>query len=92
MTPIEREIRQYLSESFLFGKEGDTLPANESLLDMGVIDSTGVLEIAGFMEEHFNVNVVDDDFLPENFETIEGMVSFVERKSRADPKEKLRVA
>ena len=90
MTPIESEIRGFLCQSFFFGKEGDSLPLNESLLDMGIIDSTGVLEIASFMEERFNIVVTDEEFLPEHFETIEGMVAFVARKTEAEKQEEER--
>lgn len=81
MKPAEKEIRRYLSATFLFGKECDSLSASQSLLAEGIIDSTGVLELASFLEKTFGLKVEDDDLVPGNFDSVAGIVSFVQRKA-----------
>jgi acyl carrier protein len=49
-------------------------------LDLGVVDSTGVLEIIGFLEQAFGLKVEDDEIVPANLDSIDRIVAFVERK------------
>jgi acyl carrier protein len=75
---IVKEIQGYvLSE---FAAERDEIGVEENLLGQGIIDSMGILKLVTFLEERFGIETVDDDLVPENFETIELMKSFVERK------------
>jgi acyl carrier protein len=53
---------------------------DDSLLESGIIDSMGVLDLVTFMESEFNISVVDEDLTAENFQTIDRMTAFVERK------------
>ena len=48
-----------------------------------MIDSTGVLELVGFLEEDFGIRIQDDELVPENLDTIDNIVQFVERKRGA---------
>mgnify|MGYP003579629309 CR=1 FL=1 len=78
-----RKIHSYIVEQFLFGEGGDSLTADVSLLDRGIIDSTGVLELAAYLEEEFGVKVRDDDLVPENFDTISNLSAYVARMGGA---------
>jgi len=49
-----------------------------------VIDSTGVLELVGFLEEDFGIRIQDDELVPENLDTIDSIVQFVTRKRAAE--------
>jgi acyl carrier protein len=60
------------------GELGDT----DSLLDKGIIDSTGVLELVGFIEENFKVQVNDEELVPENLDSVNNLVSYIERKTQ----------
>jgi acyl carrier protein len=60
--------------------EANPLEVDTSLLDQGIIDSTGVLEVIGFIEETFGITVEDSELLPENLDSIEGIARFVMRK------------
>jgi acyl carrier protein len=51
------------------------------LLDSGIIDSLGVLDLIKFIEEEFKIMVSDEDLLPENFETVANMSAFVQTKN-----------
>lgn len=76
---IEREIHNFVVENFLFGKP-DGLSRDESLLGKGVIDSTGVLELVTFLQEHFAIAVEDEEVIPDNLDSIKNLVSYVARK------------
>ncbi|HXI80375.1 MAG TPA: acyl carrier protein [Verrucomicrobiae bacterium] len=59
------------------------LGPTDSLISSGVLDSIGLLRLVLFLEERFQVKVGDGDLVPDNFETIERIVSFVESRSAA---------
>jgi len=56
-TQLEQAIRRFVVDTFLFGKGGETLGDQDSLLDRGIIDSTGVLELVAFIEGEFGIVV-----------------------------------
>lgn len=77
---IKSAVRHYIEQNFLVGADvriGDA----DSLLQMQVVDSTGFLELVNFIEESFRVKVEDDEMVPENLESIDNIVAFIERKS-----------
>ena len=75
-----KQVRDFLASNF-YVAEADLLEVNASLLDQGIIDSTGVLEVIGFIEETFGIRVEDSELLPENLDSIDGIVHYVIRKS-----------
>lgn len=76
---IEARIRGYILENLLFSSDGNELPNDASLLDRGIIDSTGVLEIVLFLESEFGIAIKASEMLPENFDSVNNMVRFVQR-------------
>lgn len=80
---IQSQIRGYILENLLFSDDDAALPNGVSLLERGIIDSTGVLELALFLEEQFGIEVKASELLPENFDTVDNMVRFVERMQLA---------
>ena len=76
---IQSEIYQFVVDNFMFGK-ADGLGYDESLLQKGVIDSTGVLELVGYLTDNFQITVEDDEIIPANLETVNGIVAYVGRK------------
>lgn len=77
---VQTTIRQYILENFLFTDDVNALKDEESLLEQGIIDSTGALEIANFIEETFAIKVQDDEMLPENLDSINNLSAFILRK------------
>jgi acyl carrier protein len=77
---IEREIRDFLRENFPLSADGVTLERDDSLIEVGVIDSTGVLELIGFIEERYEVEIRDEEVLPENLDSIGSIIRFVGEK------------
>jgi len=76
---IEGEVNTFVVASFLAGSFVDLQP-DDSLLDMGVIDSTGVLELVSYLEEHFGIKVEDEEMIPDNLESIKNVARYVEKK------------
>ena len=77
---IEKQIRQYVADNFLFSDDGYQLPSDASFLEEGVVDSTGVLELVMFVEETFNVTVEDDEIVPENLDSVAQLAAYIRRK------------
>ena len=73
------KVRSYIRENFLFGKD-DALGDQDSLIDGGIIDSTGVMEVVTFIETEFAVTIHDDDLVPENLDSIGSISAFIDRK------------
>lgn len=79
-TETASEIRAYIVDRFLFGDTSAALSNEESLLERGIVDSTGVLELVMFLEEKFGINVADDELVPDNLESVAKAAAFVTRK------------
>jgi acyl carrier protein len=77
---IEPQIRQYLAENFLFSNNGYELEDEASFLEEGIVDSTGVLELAMFVEETFGITVQDEEIVPQNFDSVSQLAAYVRRK------------
>jgi acyl carrier protein len=78
---INATVRRFIGENFMFREELDSLPENASLLDAGIIDSTGVLELVCFLESQFAIEIADDEMLPENLDSIAAISAYVQRKT-----------
>jgi acyl carrier protein len=82
---IEHELRTFLLDNFpLYGSA--TIEREASLVESGVIDSLGVLEVVEFVESRFGVRVSEDELLPENLDSVANVTGYVSRKlGRAVP-------
>ena len=80
MNDTSLAVRRFIGENFLFRDDGDAIAHDASLLDAGIIDSTGVLELVCFLETTFGIEVQDDEMLPENLDSIHAIANYVERK------------
>ena len=75
-------VREFVTRNF-FVSDAARLTDDASLLDLGVVDSTGVLEIIGFVESTFGLTVEDDEIVPANLDSIERIAAYVDRKLAA---------
>ncbi|QGQ25082.1 acyl carrier protein [Gimesia benthica] len=80
MNPIQSEIRNFVAENFLFGEDPESLQNDDSFLETGIIDSTGVLELVAFIEDQYHVEVDDDELVPENLDSINRLIDFIDSK------------
>lgn len=78
---VEDKIRNYILENYLFTEEQSELNNNDSFLEKGIIDSTGVLEIIFFLEEEFEISVGDEEIIPENLDSVDNIVKYLSTKS-----------
>jgi acyl carrier protein len=77
---IEQDVRQFVISNFLFGEDNGSLTANESFLENGIIDSTGVLELVSFLEQTYTIKVRDEELVPDNLDSLQKVAAFVQRK------------
>lgn len=80
----EATFRAFITSNFYVADPG-ALADEDSLLDAGIIDSTGVLDLIGFVEQEFGIKVDDEDLVPENLDSIARLTAFVRRKLAAKP-------
>ena len=79
---MREELRRFIVDNYLFGQDDD-FSDDDSLLQKGIIDSTGVLEMVAFLEKSYRVEVEDDELLPENLDSINRLIRFTEKKLQA---------
>lgn len=79
----KQALRSYLVETFMFGAPLDSLSDDASLLESGILDSTGVLELVLHLEEKYGITVDTTELLPEHFDSIARIQAFLERKGVA---------
>ena len=77
----EREVREFIVTNFLFGDESHAPAKEDSLLERGIIDSTGVLELVGFLESTYNIKITDQELVPANLDSVGNLVRFIDRKT-----------
>ena len=79
MSETKTKIKEFIIENFLFGN-ANGLKDDTSFLEEGIIDSTGVLELVTFLEESFEIQVDDEELIPENLDSINNVSAYLERK------------
>jgi acyl carrier protein len=78
---IRDRVQKFIEERFLAGAGLDRIQPDESLLENGIMDSTGVIELIDFLEETFNTKIMDEEVVPDNLDSINKVVAFIERKT-----------
>ena len=81
--PVKEELRTFIVENFMFGQENKDFSDEASMLESGLIDSTGVLELVAFVEEKYGISVADEDLLPINFDSVDNLAGYVRKKMPA---------
>ncbi|MFN8519729.1 MAG: acyl carrier protein [Chloroflexota bacterium] len=76
---VQDQVREYVLETFFVADAGE-LSDDLSLIDSGIVDSTGMLDIILFLEERFGIHVADQETTPSNLETIGRIAGYVGRK------------
>jgi acyl carrier protein len=76
------QIREFIADNFLFREDRSDVSDSESLLDAGLIDSTGILELVAFLEERFHIQMADAEIVPENLDSVQAISAYVTRKVR----------
>jgi len=77
---VREELRRFIIDNFLFGVEDSQFSDDDSFLEKGLIDSTGVLELVGFVEEQYGIRFQDDEITPENLDSVNKLIQFLNKK------------
>ncbi|MFN0197917.1 MAG: acyl carrier protein [Planctomycetaceae bacterium] len=75
---IGHSVREFVIDNFLYGQGNVT--DQESFLQSGLIDSTGVLELVTFLEDRFEIAIADEELIPDNLDSIDRLVTFIDQK------------
>ena len=77
---MRNELRTFIIDNFLFGKDSFEFSDDDSFIEKGLIDSSGVLELVGFLEETYLIKVRDNELVPENLDSINKLLGYLDRK------------
>ncbi|HEV2238067.1 MAG TPA: hypothetical protein VGR57_15510 [Ktedonobacterales bacterium] len=77
---IGQQIHEFIRVSFLFDGSGETLSDSASLMEEGIVDDTGILEVILFLEETWGITVNRDDLAPENLDSVNSLADYVTRQ------------
>ena len=80
---IEKQLRSYILQNFLFTEDEAALKNSDSFLGKGLIDSTGIMEVIFFLQEEFGIQVEDAEMIPANLDSVDNILAFVARKKAA---------
>ncbi|MFC1610544.1 acyl carrier protein [Myxococcota bacterium] len=80
MEEIEKAVRDFVVENFLFGNEEEAPEPETSFLEQQLIDSTGVLELVFFLENTYEIKIADDELVPDNLDSLRKIATFVQNK------------
>jgi acyl carrier protein len=80
MSDIQNVIIEFIRDNFIAGRSDVVIDHDLSLIEKGIMDSTGVLELVEFLESTYSIKVEDDELIPENLETISNILKFLKTK------------
>ena len=75
------DVRAFILDELVFAGSSDDLTDDYPLLERAVLDSNGLMQLVTFLEDHCSIVIDDEDLVPDNFGTIEGISAFVDTKS-----------
>ena len=78
---IRDAVKAFVIENFLFGDTSNPLADTDSLIENGIIDSTGVLELVAFIEDRYGITVADADIMPANLDSLARITAFIASKT-----------
>jgi acyl carrier protein len=76
----ELKVREFVLKNYLFTTEQTALKSEDSFMKSGIMDSTGILEMIMFLHDEFGVDVMDDEMVPENLDSVNNVVAFLNKK------------
>ena len=83
MSELKDSIAQYIGDNIMPGTPTQAILDSSSLFEDGLVDSLGLQQILVFIESEYDVEVDEDDLVPENFENVEGIVRLVSKLQAA---------
>lgn len=80
---MEEKIRDYIEDNLLFGGTNVEFDNDSSLLELGIVDSVGVMELVLFVEEHYDLRIEDDEIIPDNFDSVNQLAHYIRAKQES---------
>ena len=80
MEQIKQQVRAYMLDNFILVGASSEFQDGDSFIEHHICDSTGFLELIGFIEESFGIRVEDEEMVPENLDSLDGIASYVLKK------------
>ena len=80
MQNIKHEVKQYVLDNFIMGASTQELQDDDSFMAGHITDSTGILELISFLEQTFGIKVEDEEMVPDNLDSLNGIEQYVQRK------------
>lgn len=78
---VKAALRAFITSSTLSLARGTTFADDDSFLDTGLLDSTGVLELVGHIEKEYEIRVEADEIVPDNLDSLDKLTAFIARKT-----------
>lgn len=79
---IVNELQNYILDELAFDQSRKTIEPDEDLLGQGIIDSSGIVQLAEFLEEKYGIQISDEDIVPENFQSISALQKLILAKQQ----------
>lgn len=80
MQDLKNQVRTFLLENFLMGETEQDIQDDTSFMNSHILDSTGFIELIGYLEEQFGIQVEDDEMVPENLDSLRNIEHFIQGK------------
>ncbi len=81
MTDNINKVREFIFETFIFDSDNGQLDNDDSFMHHGIIDSTGILELIGWVEDEYGIEFDDGELVPENLDSVNNLVAYIATKS-----------
>jgi acyl carrier protein len=75
----KKQVMKFIVENFLFGDDSQ-FDEHTSFLQSAIVDSTGIMEVIGFLEENFGVVLEDKELIPDNLDSVNNICRFLDQK------------
>ena len=83
MMDIKQQVREYILDNFLMGATSQTIDDHTSFMEGRILDSTGFIELITLLEERYRIEVLDEEMVPENLDSLANIERFVKSKNGA---------
>ena len=78
---VVKIVTNFIKENYLYWTDDFDLQPDHSLMEGGIVDSTGILELAAFLESTFWITIDDEEFVPDNLDTLDAISAYILRKT-----------
>ncbi len=77
---VKTKLKEFLISNFLFSEDAVQFNDEDSFLEKGIIDSTGILELIEYLEDTYSIAIEDNELIPENLDSMNNVDAFIARK------------